>query len=255
MPITMERGVIRKIYRARASDQGWCAVLFIQLDSNEIISPIASSTNWPLHCIASFEGNTVEIVTDSAGKHFLLPFMNQHQTLLPPLVALLSEDDPLSFMKLPLIIPGQNGSSNIHEATAPIKTAMKCLEAALNEQQPDVQTSSKRTGSFLSDAAKKHLGSDSDSMKKVYREKVLATRQAIKKKRNQEAAQNAEIRDALLKSILKSKFLSRTGAKVRMEFILYLNKHREQRMDPGEVISVVQKLLRKYSGEDKSHGS
>jgi len=53
------------------------------------------------------------------------------------------------------------------------------------------------------------------------------------------------IRDALLKSILKGKFLSRTGAKVRMDLVLYLEENREKQMSPVELIALIIKLTKK----------
>jgi len=58
------------------------------------------------------------------------------------------------------------------------------------------------------------------------------------------------IRDALLKSILKGKFLSRTGAKVRMDLVLYLEENREKQMSPVELIALIIKLTKKYSQAD-----
>jgi len=74
---------------------------------------------------------------------------------------------------------------------------------------------------------------------------VMAHLEALKKRRNQEKSQMVLIRDALLKSILKGKFLSRTGAKVRMDLVLYLEENREKQMSPVELIALIIKLTKK----------
>ena len=249
MPINIERGVIRKVYRVKSKELGWCAIPFIDLDQGGLVTPVASFEQWPIPWIASFVGHKVEVVIDSNEKCFLLPFHNQHQHLLPPLIEHMSETDPGTFQALPLLEQAEDGSSQIADAVNPIAAAMRALDEVFKGQVAFPERKEKRKAGFLSAAGRKHLGLDESGAKERYHKEVMAHREALKKRRNQEKAQTALLRDALLKSILKGKYLSRTGAKVRMDLVLYLEENRGRSIAPGEIIALIRKLAKKYSHE------
>lgn len=250
MPINIERGVIRKVYRVKSRELGWCAIPFIDLDQGGLVTPVASFEQWPIPWIASFVGHKVEVVIDSNEKCFLLPFHNQHQHLLPPLIEHMSETDPGTFQSLPMLEQSEDGNRQIADAVNPIAAAMRAIDEVFKGQVTFPERKEKSKTGFLSAPGRKHLGLDESGAKERYRKEVMAHREALKKKRNQEKAQMALIRDALLKSILKGKYLSRAGAKVRMEFVLYLEENRGKRIAPAELIALIRKLAKKYSQED-----
>jgi len=249
MSINIERGVIRKVYRVNCKKVGWCAIPFIALDKGGLVTPVASFEHWPIPWIASFVGHKVEVLIDSNEKCILLPFHNQHQQLLPPLIEHLTDKDPGTFQALPLLERPEDGSSQIVDAVNPIAAAMRALDEVFKDVTFPEQKGKQKAG-FLSAAGRKHLGLDESGAKERYRKEVMAHREAFKKRRNQEKAQTALLRDALLKSILKGKFLSRTGAKVRMDLVLYLEENRDKPMSAGELIGLIRKLTKKYSQED-----
>jgi len=209
------------------------------------VTPVASFEQWPIPWIASFVGHKVEVVIDSSEKCFLLPFHNQHQRLLPPLVEHKSGTDPGTFQALPLLEQAEDGSSQIADAVNPIAAAMRALDEVFKGHATFPERKGKLKAGFLSAAARKHLGLDERGAKERYRMEVMAHLEALKKRRNQEKSQMVLIRDALLKSILKGKFLSRTGAKVRMDLVLYLEENREKQMSPVELIALIIKLTKK----------
>lgn len=250
MPINIKRGVIRKVYRVKSRELGWCAIPFIDLDQGGLVTPVASFEQWPIPWIASFVGHKVEVVIDSNEKCFLLPFHNQHQHLLPPLIEHMSGTDPGTFQSLPMLEQSEDGSRQIADAVSPIAAAMRAIDEAFKGQVKFPERKEKSKTGFLGASGRKHLGLDESGAKERYHKEVMAHHEALKKKRNQEKAQTALIRDALLKSILKGKFLSRTGAKVRMDLVLYLEENRGNQMAPGELIALIRKLAKKYSQED-----
>jgi len=250
MPINIERGVIRKVYRVNCKKVGWCAIPFIALDKGGLVTPVASFEHWPIPWIASFVGHRVEVLIDSNEKCILLPFHNQHQQLLPPLIEHLTDKDPGTFQALPLLEQAEGGSSQIVDAVNPIAAAMRALDEVFKEHVTFPERKGKQKAGFLDSEGRKHHELDESGAKERYRKAVLAHREALKRKRNQEKAQTALLRDALLKSILKGKFLSRTGAKVRMDLVLYLEENRDKPMSAGELIGLIRKLTKKYSQED-----
>ena len=144
----------------------------------------------------------------------------------------------------------EDGNRQIADAVNPIAAAMRAIDEVFKGQVIFPERKEKSKTGFLSAPGRKHLGLDESGTKERYHNEVMAHREALKKKRNQEKAQTALIRDALLKSILKGKYLSRAGAKVRMDFVLYLEENRGKRIAPAELIALIRKLAKKYSQED-----
>lgn len=247
MPINIERGVIRKVYRVKSRELGWCAIPFIDLDQGGLVTPVASFEQWPIPWIASFVGHKVEVVIDSNEKCFLLPFHNQHQHLLPPLIEHMSETDPGTFQALPLLEQAEGGSSQITDAVNPIVAAMRALDEVFKGQVTFPERKEKRKAGFLSTSGRKHLGLDESGAKERYHKEIKAHREALKKKRNQEKAQKALVLDALLGVVLRKGYLTPAGAKVRMETVLYLEEKRGEPLAPSELVKVIKALARKHS--------
>jgi len=189
MPINIERGVVRKVYRVKSKELGWCAIPFIDLDQGGLVTPVASFEQWPIPWIASFVGHKVEVVIDSNEKFFLLPFHNQHQHLLPPLIEHMSGTDPGTFQALQLLEQAEDGSSQIADAVNPIAAAMRALDEVFKGHVTFPERKGKLKAGFLNAAARKHLGLDENGAKERYRMEVMAHREALKKRRNQEKAQ------------------------------------------------------------------
>lgn len=101
MTFTIERGVIRKVYRARLKDHGWIAIPIIDLINGETVTPPVTHEDWPIAYMSKFVGEYVEVIFSSKGRYALLPFHNQHMSLFPALASHLKEKDPKTFKDLP----------------------------------------------------------------------------------------------------------------------------------------------------------
>ena len=247
MSINIERGVIRKVYRVKSKELGWCAVPFIDLDTGGLVTPVASFEQWPIPWIASFVGHKVEVVIDSNQKCFLLPFHNQHQHLLPPLVEHMSDTDPGSFQALPLLEASEDSSGKIADAVNPIVAVTKALDEVFKGQVEFPVTRPKSKAGFLSESGRKHLGFDEAGTKERYRKEVLAHREAVIQRRKQEKAQRALLLDALLESVLKKNFVTPAGLKVRRVVVEYLEDNPDIKIDRSGLIRMIRRLARKHA--------
>ena len=101
MAFSIERGVIRKVYRARMKDHGWIAIPIIDLLNGETVTPPATHDDWPIAYMGDFVGEQVEVIFSSKGKYALLPFHNQHYAIFPGLAKCMHDGDPTGFKDLP----------------------------------------------------------------------------------------------------------------------------------------------------------
>ena len=138
MAFNIERGVIRKVYRAKMKGHGWIAIPIIDLLCGDTVTPPAVHEDWPLAYMSEFVGEQVEVIFSSKGKYGLLPFHNQHYLLFSNLARCTSGPDPMTFQELPHIKELLDGKSGmLRDCLEPVLAVKKALDEVFDPDEQD----------------------------------------------------------------------------------------------------------------------